>query len=478
MTLLLFGAGCAVAFLALLAADDDGTTTGAPAAAPGRALAPAPVANVQVGEETDTALIQAATTPVVVANPADPDNLVMGYRIERPTFSCAVQVSGDAGATWDPARLDLPPGTERCYTTSLAFDRAGTVHLAFVTLAGTGNVPSGAWVTRSTDGGRSFAAATQVLDKEKFMVRVAVDPRSSPATVHLTYVEPTGIGVLQMVPPSTVLVKTSTDGGVTFGEPVRVSPATRELVGAPVPVVGSDGDLHVLYYDYGRDVFDFRNLEGSYDGTVELVVATSGDGGRTFTESSVDAAIRPPEHFLVFTPPSPSMAVDPRSGDLFVAWSDGRSGGAMVLLARSDDGGRTWSGPARVDDGAGAAHLPQVAVSGTGRLDVVYASVGRGADGPTEIRFTSSGDGGRTFGPVRPLNRPFSRALLPASARRDAGPDLGSALGLVSGDSSAVAAWPDTRRGSADTHRVDIVAAAVKLTPGAQARRVRAAGRG
>ncbi len=476
VVLLLLGAGCAVLFLALLLAggDDDATSVATPARS-GRAVAPSPVANIQVGEETDTALIQTATTPVIASHPDNPDNLVMGYRIERPAYSCAVQVSFDAGRSWDPAKFDLPPATERCYTTSLGYDKDGAVHLAFVTLAGPGNVPSAAWLTKSTDGGRTFAPATQVLDGEKFMVRLAVDRRTSPATLHLTYVEASGVGLLQMVPPSAVLVKTSTDGGATFGEPVRVSPTRRELVGAPVPVVDKDGALHVLYYDYRRDVFDFRNLEGSYGGTIELVVGTSTDGGATFTESTVDSAIRPPEHFLVFTPPFPSMAADDRTGKLFVAWADKRTGRSIALLSTSDDGARTWARPARVDDEAGEAYLPQVAVADSGRLDLVYASVGDGQGKPTEIRFTASTDGGRTFGPARPLNEPFSRELLPRSPRRDAGPDFGSALGLASRDSMALVAWPDTRRGGTDTFRVDIVAAPVELTRGAPARRVQPA---
>lgn len=461
--LVLVGLGAMVLF-AVVASDDDDGDTGAESATgtAGPVLAAAPVANVQVGEETDAALIQTATTPVVAVNPTDADNVVVGYRIERPQFSCAVQTSSDGGRSFDPGRLDLPAGTERCYTTSLAFDGSGTLHLAFVTLAGVGNVPSAGWITRSTDGGRTFAAATQVLDKERFMLRLAVDPSGRRPAVHLTWVEPAGIGTLQMTPPAAVMAATSTDGGATFGEPVRVSTAGRELVGAPVPVVGKDGALHVLFYDYKDDRFDFQNLEGSFEGTIAAVLATSTDGGKTFSEHVVDDRIVPPEPFLVFTPPFPALAAHPDTGALYAAWSDGRSGEASVVLATSEDG-RTWTAPRRVDDGTGAAYLPQLAVAETGRLDVVFAAVAEGAGGPTEIRFTASDDGGRTFGPVRALNEPFDRDLLPRSPRRGGEPDFGSALGLVSGPDGAHVAWPDTRRGAAETFRTDIVAAPVEI---------------
>ena len=470
LAVLLCLAGLALAVgLAVVVADDDTVEAGSTRSAP----RPAPLANVQVGEETDQSVIQSASSPALAANPTNPRNMVLGHRIERPTYSCAVAASFDGGRSWEPATLSLPPGSERCYTTSLAFDGQGTVHLAFVTLAGPGNVPSAVWVTRSADGGRTFQPATKVLDKERFMVRLAVDPRASPPTVFLTWVEAAGVGLLQMIPPSSVMAAVSTDGGATFAPPVRVSQAARELVGAPVPAVGRDGALHVLFYDYRGDVFDFQNLPGGrYEDTFELVLATSTDRGATFAESRVDGDIRPPESFLVFTPPFPALAVDGRSGRLYAAWSDARADQPAVLLSSSADQGRTWSGPRRVDDGSGQALLPQVAVAEDGRLDVAYASVGPGAGGPTQVRLTSSRDGGRTFGPAQPLNEPFRRDLLPVSARRDAGPDLGSTLALVSQRSQAYVAWPDTRKGSPETLRADIVGAPVRVTATARARRL------
>jgi len=429
----------------------------------GSVPSPVPLQNVQVGEDTDQALIQTASTPSLAVNPKDAKNYVIGYRVERPDFSCAVTASFDEGRNWEPAAFDLPPGAERCYTTSLGFDKDGTVHLAFVTLAGTNNVPVAAWVTDSNDGGRTFRPATKILDKDKFMVRSAVDPASSPAKVYVTWVEPSGIGLFQMAPPSAVMMMASSDGGATFGAPVRVSDSRRERVGAPVPVVGAGGALHVLYYDYRKDVFDFQNEPGRYEGDFELVTATSRDGGASFSESPVDGAVRPPEPFLVFTPPFPALAADPKDGRLYAAWSDGRAEKPAVLLSVSDDGGKKWSKPERVDDGLGDALLPQIGVAPDGRLDLAYVSVRDGEGRPTEIRLTSSADHGKTFGSAQALNRPFFRDLFPVSARQEAGRDLGSALAVASAKSAAFVAWPDTRRGGSDTLRADIVGAPVEV---------------
>lgn len=463
-----------IVLVVLLAADDD--DDGDSAVSAGSSAAPRPVAagNVQVGAETDNSVIQAATSPVVAVNPKKPRNYVMGYRIERPDFSCAVAVSEDSGASWSPADLPLPPGTERCYTTSLSFADDGTLHLAFVTLAGPGNVPTGAWLTTSSNGGRTFGAAKQVLNEEKFMVRVAVDSSASPPRVYLTWVEPAGTGLLQMSRPSPVKVAVSTDGGSTFGEPVTASDPDRERTGAPVPSVGRNGALHLLYVDYEKDVFDYENQPGTYDGTFTLLLATSTDGGKTFSQTVVDDDVVPPEPFLVFTPQFPSLAVDTQSDSMYATWSDGRAGEAAALLSASRDGGRTWESPVRVDDGDGDALLPQVSVAPDERVDIAYANVDEA--GATQIHFTASSDGGRTFGPIQPLNTPFSRTFLPRSPREGSGPDLGSTLGLVSTESGAYVAWPDTRRGSRETLRADIVGASVDLTTKAEARRPAAAG--
>ena len=439
----------------------------------GRAPRPVPEAGVQVGEETDESAIRAASTPVLAANPKEPRNYVVGHRVELPAFSCAVAASFDAGATWVTTTPALPAGAERCYSTSLGFDGSGVLHLAFVTLAGAGNVPSGVWLTRSGDGGRTFDTARQVLEAQKFMVRLVVDPTTSPARLYLSWVEGSGVGFLQMAPPARVMMRVSTDGGETFGEPVRVSSASRDRIGAAVPVLVGDGAVTVVYFDYRRDAFDFQNIEGRYDGTFQLLAATSSDGGATFSETTVDPDVVPPEPFLVFLPPLPAVAAG-QDGTVHVAWSDRRSGTPAILLSTSGDSGRSWEPPRRVDDGGGAALLPQLALGPDGRLDVVYAEVGEGDGGPTRIRFTASTDSGRTFGPAAPLNEPFLRAWLPVSPREaaGAGPDLGSALGLISLADGAYVAWPDTRLGGLQTRRTDIVGAHVQVTADAAPRRL------
>jgi glycosyltransferase involved in cell wall biosynthesis len=51
------------------------------------------------------------------------------------------------------------------------------------------------------------------------------------------------------------------------------------------------------------------------------------------------------------------MAIDPRDGALYVAWSDSRNGDLDVFVRRSDDQGKSWTGPVRVDSDDGTPAL-------------------------------------------------------------------------------------------------------------------------
>jgi len=76
---------------------------------------------------------------------------------------------------------------------------------------------------------------------------------------------------------------------------------------------------------------------------------------------------------------------DPTGNTLYVVWADNRNGSATatnsdVFLARSTDGGATWSTHA-VDASANDQFYPWVSVAGDGRVDVGYMDrAGTGQD--------------------------------------------------------------------------------------------------
>jgi hypothetical protein len=73
-----------------------------------------------------------------------------------------------------------------------------------------------------------------------------------------------------------------------------------------------------------------------------------------------------------------------------------------------------------------------------------------------QAMLASSLDGGGSFQEVRLSSAPSDARVGPSTAPY-LGVDFGSRLGVVSSDSGVGAAWTDTRFGTADTGRQDIV---------------------
>ncbi|MGH9282593.1 MAG: hypothetical protein ACRD0S_06615, partial [Acidimicrobiales bacterium] len=292
--------------------------------------------------------LTAHNSPAVVASPTDPDTLVVAARVDRPQLSAVIERSTDGGETWDDTQLPLPAGEVRAFAPDVAFDSAGNLYAAFLTMSDPDNNPTGVWVARSTDQGASFETPAKAAGPYGYQPRVLVNGN----TVHVTFVQATnavesvtnGFGP----PPNPVVAVTSTDSGATFGQPVEVS-GDRQRVGAASPFFGLEGELMVLFEDFGNDAVDFENKQGSvYDGDFSLVLARSDDSGRTFEEVSVvDGAVKPTERFNPYVPQYPSVAVSPigeaPAGDaVYVAWADATNDDWDVFLRRSNDGGATW----------------------------------------------------------------------------------------------------------------------------------------
>ena len=483
----------------------------------------APV-NLGAGDPAD---ISAHNSPALVRSPVQPDNLAVTSRIDTPFFSCALHVSSDGGATWSQIPIPAPSGEEaKCYAPDLAFAADGTLHLSFVTLRGSGNVPNAVWLSNSKDGGRTLSEPVKVTGPLAFQVRLAADP-VDPEDLYMTWLQAEDVGTLKFTETGNpIQVARSDDGGVSWSDPVRVSAPSRERVIAPSPAVGPDTELYVLYLDIGDDRLDYAGAhEGMggppYRGTFRLVLARSRDGGATWAESEIKTPVSPIQRFLVFLPAFPSVAVDD-SGRVYAAYHDDRLGDADVWLWTLEPEASDWRGPTRVNDTPRRdetwQYLPKISVSPDGRLDVVYydrradaenvnsevslqsfseadkslTPVLRSSGDPFEqptvaiapdgrlkaayddrradtrnvmnhVSLQSSFDEGRSFTPaLRLSDRPFDSRI--GFGAKEGLPDLGSRLGLLSTDQAALAVWTDTRAGTPETQKQDLAKAVAAIT--------------
>jgi len=422
--------------------------------------------------------IRANNSPNLVRNGRDPRQLAVANRVDTPRYGCALHLSSDSGATWTESQVAVPAGdTGACFAPDVAFDAGGRLHLSFVTLGTMANSPQALWLTSSDDGGRTFGSATKVSGRYAFQPDLEADP-DVPGRLYLAWLQAGELGLRSFATlANPVNVARSDDGGTTWGKPVRVSPPARARAVAPSLAVRQGGGLFLAYLELGDDVLDFGGAhEGRggdpYAGRWQLVVARSTDGGRTWTETVAEAALVPAERIVVFTPPVPALAV--RGNQVHVAVADARAGDPDVWLWSSTDSGSTWGAPRRVNDnpvGDGTTqNLPVLAVADSGRLDAVYYD--RRADPGNErneVSLQSSPGGKARFTPRQVLSgRSFDSRI--GFGSENGLPDLGSRLGLASTRTEAVAVWTDTRAGTQASNKQDLARAMVVVTgPGLRA---------
>jgi len=419
----------------------------------------------------------ANNSPLLAADGTDPRFVVAAFRRDAPDLGCGLQVSGDGGRGWLPARPvpRLPRGAEKCYAPEAAFDRAGTLYYLFVGLRGKGNNPMGVFLTSSDDRARTFRPPRLVLGPSNYQVRMAIDPTlGARGRIHLVWLHVGAPAPLGGLPPSAnpILAKHSDDGGRSFSAPVPVSDGNRPRAVAPALAVGPGHTVDVLYYDLQRDVRDYEGLEGptwNYS-PWSLVAATSSDGGEHFGPGvTVNERLVPPGRvMLIYTMPPPALVAD-RSGALYAAWTDARNGDPDVFMARSGDGGRGWSAPLRLNDdplhNGRDQYLPRLSLAGDGRIDAIfYDRRADGGDRYNDVSYTSSSDGGRHFSPNLRLTSEASdsqigqRYLVPSATGLV---ELGSRIGLLSRAGGALAVWTDTRNTSPGLAQQDLFSAQV-----------------
>jgi len=192
-----------------------------------------------------------------------------------------------------------------------------------------------------------------------------------------------------------IFLARSRDGGRGFAAPVNLSTSTA-----------GDGKGRVTAERWHNGSLDLAMGSGdrlyaawtAYEG--DLWFARSTDGGASFTEPlrvASRAGAKPAR--------GPALAVGP-GGTIHLAWTVGGDAAADLRLARSTDGGRSFSAPRTVLESDGYSDAPKIAADADGTLHLVYAE---GPDGPFHahhVRYARSSDGGRTFTAAQTLSAP------------------------------------------------------------------------
>jgi hypothetical protein len=447
---------------------------GAPTVAGGacQPKAGAAIPNVRVSHDA----FPAHSEPMLAQDPTNPLHLVGGTKFfsdpAHYVFKIGWYTSFDGGCAWTAGQV-LPGYDDLLLTSDItfAFGAQGEVYAAVLTYDK--NRASGIAVSTSHDSGKTFDAPVNVYfdatsnvfsDKPWIAVDLTNGPRRGALYVVWSYDSGGDCGEENACIQALAFSR-STDGGKTFS-PVRqvegnapfcTNPTPKRPVGSTrcdavlgaTPVVLPDGTLVVS--------FAYEDLLTTGKIPTRLVSLTSRDGGDTWSAPVLIATISdvaggfPPEKYRNTT--LPAMACDPKTGELYVAWSDKATGDPDILLSTSTDSGATWATPKRVNDDpakTGALQFqPAIAVAPNGVVSVSFFDTRIDpAHRLIDVLLAQSVDHGASFRPnVRVTSVSWDPAL---GAPVDGGGNefIGDYQGLTADNQFAHPFWNDTRDGA------------------------------
>ncbi len=150
-----------------------------------------------------------------------------------------------------------------------------------------------------------------------------------------------------------------------------LSTATMEGIGH-LPRVGPNGELYIVYWDFGYGVKMQRSFDGGTTLSPPMTIAT-----RMAFWDLYDAP-QVPGYFRV--PPFTYLAVDPIDGTLYCVYFDvtqvvGGNANVDLYFTRSSDQGDTWSLPRVINgdsDPPGDQFFPWLETDSSGRLHLLY----------------------------------------------------------------------------------------------------------
>jgi hypothetical protein len=456
----LIGASGLVAALAALpvAAVLAGTHT---AATPVQVSGPSPFASCTIGSigedgQPGTLYTNGEVEPRVAVNPTNPNNVIGVWQQDRwsngGAHGLVAGYSFDGGKSWHESFAHFSDCAGGTVANGGDFERASDPWITFapngdayqISLSATFNTSlqpvSGVLVSKSTDGGATWSEPNTLRrdsgresgffffnDKES----ITADPTSS-QYVYAVWdraASPTSTSNSSIVGVEharafhqPIWFARTTDGGQTW------QPAS--IIFDPGPTSFTIGNqIVVLPNGTLLDVFDSGDIDHSNKTTFNEEVIRSTDHGQTWSKPIVvgaddDIGVSDPVTGAPLRTGSglPDIAVDRTSGTVYVVWEDARFSNFQregIALAKSTDGGLTWSQPEQVNQVPSTqAFTPSVTVASDGIVAVTYYDLRNATSDPTSLNtdywIVHSHDGGATWsethiaGPFNELAAPFA----------------------------------------------------------------------
>lgn len=334
----------------------------------------------------------------IAINPLNPNILAAGANIDqfyRSTngglnWSESQLISNNLGVWGDPVVL---------------FDSSGFLYYAHLS-----NPISGWWidrivVQRSTNNGISWndgvgiyqGVQPQAQDKEW----LAVDHSRSPyrGTIYATWTEFDSYGSSNPADSSRIRFSKSTNQGLTWSPAKVISDVSGNCIDSDnttegaVPAVGPNGEIYVAWAGPVGIVLD-KSTDGGQTWGQDIFVSDM-PGGWDFDVSGIYRANGLPITMC-------DISNSPYRGHVYVVWSDQRNGSTDtdIFMAKSTNGGTTWTAPVRVNDDNTTRHqffVWSTIDPSTGHLWFVFYDRRNTTGAATDVFVAKSTNGGTTF---------------------------------------------------------------------------------
>jgi hypothetical protein len=267
--------------------------------------------------------------------------------------------STDGGATFS-APAPVSAAGRIAVLPNVATDRNGNLVVAWYDLSDTAPVVE--W-SRSTNAGANFSLQVAILDTPSVITRpgLAIDSKND---AFLAWTRQTFV-----IGTTSSLVRLATSkAGAAFGAATTVSDTTA-FTYAPDLAVGPDDSVGLAFYT--------RTITSNTAGNRQITFQRSTDGGKSFS-SPVFLSTAADQAY------APAVAFE-ASGAIDVAWEefDADDVQSDAYVARSTDGGKTFSPPANLSANSGlsgSAADPVDGIGGPGRV-----AVSTGANGTVVV---------------------------------------------------------------------------------------------
>ena len=347
--------------------------------------------------------------PSIAINPVNPKQIVGGAILDK------VYISKNGGKKWTKRRLKSPLGVfgDPCIIT----DTAGRFYYFHLSNPGNKGWSDPELLDRivcqvSEDGGFHWSEGASIgynHPKDQDKEWAAYD-----ATRDRVYTTWTQFDVYESKDTShksNILISWSDDHGANWTDPIAINERPGDCLDddgtteGAVPTIGPKGEVYVTW-----------GLNDS------LWFDRSTDGGKTWlkkrylgSQHNLEAGPKLSWAFIAAMACRSTrcdLSPGPHRGTIYVNWSDQRNGetDTDIWLAKSTDGGKTWSPPLRVNNDAPGRQqfFPWMSIDPkTGYLYIVYYDRRRYHDTRTDVYLAWSDDGGESFSNVCISESPF-----------------------------------------------------------------------